>query len=422
MHVRVGNVEPIFKAESLDLEVCVFVDNHISGGVDTFLRTLLPRLSMHLKKIVLIVNANYPNIERVIDKCPDSLVVIRFSSIFQRPWFTRVGCIPRPPAVEKLLAIARRMSEYALLPNEILKFRRLGVSSRARVLVVNGGYPGSYSAIAAAIAFSKEHPTALNVHNFAVKKKFPTLIIDWLIDRLVAKRVQLFIGVSHLSTDSLKDRISSARLQSQVIYNAVEIGNLGLNNVTQQTSAPQTEKKVIGLIGTIEQRKGHFLAIEILAHLHTKNLCDRVMLRFVGSDPFFIQKSLSRHATTLGVSDSVAFVGYVENPIEKYSGVDVVIVPSLVNESFGLVPIEALSLGIPVIASSAGALPEILQGMPNCTLIANFDVESWANALELALKTENNSSKVMQSEKLTRLCNPDRMASEYLTAIFDLEN
>ena len=55
--------------------------------------------------------------------------------------------------------------------------------------------------------------------------------------------------------------------------------------------------------------------------------------------------------------------------------------PSLAYENQPVVLLEAMSAGLPVIASGSGAIPEVFAGSPDARLVAAGDREAWAAAL-----------------------------------------
>jgi glycosyltransferase involved in cell wall biosynthesis len=85
----------------------------------------------------------------------------------------------------------------------------------------------------------------------------------------------------------------------------------------------------------------------------------------------------------LGVEASVRFLDRVSDEAlrEWYRAADVSVVPSLALEGFGLVVLESLACGTPVIASRVGGLPETLAALAPDLLVAPGDVGALAAAL-----------------------------------------
>jgi len=79
-----------------------------------------------------------------------------------------------------------------------------------------------------------------------------------------------------------------------------------------------------------------------------------------------LRNELEELARRLDISDSVTFLGYVpeDEVVKRYQAADVVIMPSIDGEGFGLPVIEAMACGTPVLAAPTCALPEVLRGKP----------------------------------------------------------
>jgi glycosyltransferase involved in cell wall biosynthesis len=77
----------------------------------------------------------------------------------------------------------------------------------------------------------------------------------------------------------------------------------------------------------------------------------------VGSGPE--RDSLEEYAKKLGISGHVTFTGFVADVTELMLDLNLLIVPSLW-EGFGLTALEAMAVGVPVVATSVGGLPEIV--------------------------------------------------------------
>jgi len=85
---------------------------------------------------------------------------------------------------------------------------------------------------------------------------------------------------------------------------------------------------------------------------------------YVGGDGP-LRESLADRTERLGIASSVTFLGYVPEADlpATYASADVFVLPTLELEGFGLVTLEALASGTPVVGTRAGATPEILGGL-----------------------------------------------------------
>lgn len=93
-----------------------------------------------------------------------------------------------------------------------------------------------------------------------------------------------------------------------------------------------------------------------------------------------------RLATGLGVGDRLQIVGRVETEelVRRYRSATIVVVPSLY-EGFGLPAAEAMACGTPVVASAAGALPEVLHAGGGGVLVPKGDADALARAIAALL-------------------------------------
>ena len=76
----------------------------------------------------------------------------------------------------------------------------------------------------------------------------------------------------------------------------------------------------------------------------------------------YLYESLRNRAVRLGIEDRVKILGFIDDGLlpKYYAASDLFVLPTLSLEGFGMVTLEALSSGIPVLATAAGASPEIL--------------------------------------------------------------
>jgi len=109
-----------------------------------------------------------------------------------------------------------------------------------------------------------------------------------------------------------------------------------------------------------------------------------------GADPEALEMERLRIlARELGVQDRVTFQGAVPHSLlpTYYSAADLVVVPSLY-ESFGLVALEAMACGAPVVASRVGGLQWTVQDGRSGFLVRRRDPRLFAAAMRLVLEDE----------------------------------
>jgi glycosyltransferase involved in cell wall biosynthesis len=100
-----------------------------------------------------------------------------------------------------------------------------------------------------------------------------------------------------------------------------------------------------------------------------------------------------------------------------------VIVPSLVEESFGLVTIEAFAFGKPVIASKIGGLPELVIPEETGWLVEPGNLESLKKALEFVIRIDPVvlSNMAAHCMKFSKEFTTDRIIKEYEMSYFQLK-
>lgn len=89
-----------------------------------------------------------------------------------------------------------------------------------------------------------------------------------------------------------------------------------------------------------------------------------------------------KHLTEeLKLTDRVIFAGFREDVLDVISAVDCLVHASTLPEPFGLVIVEAMSAGVPVVATNAGGVPEIVEDGSTGILVPPGDEKSLAEAM-----------------------------------------
>jgi len=143
------------------------------------------------------------------------------------------------------------------------------------------------------------------------------------------------------------------RIPVYVCPNAVRPESAGAGS--RPRAAPRGRALRLGFAGRLVAVKGVPLAIHALAELARRGLDCELAIAGEGPD----RDALARLAAALGVARRVRFEGLVARMPEFYRDIDCLLCPSL-REPFGLVAVEALANGCPVIGSRVDGLAEVL--------------------------------------------------------------
>jgi len=158
------------------------------------------------------------------------------------------------------------------------------------------------------------------------------------------------------------------------------------------SALPRDGKRVIGCIGRLSEEKGVQVLLEAMAHVQKQ--ATGVVLVVVGTGPF--ETYLRQMTHDLGLDEIVEFAGFSANVFLILKGVDLLVIPSR-TEGAPLVAIEAMSMGIPVVATNVGGLPELVTDGVTGYLVPASDPEALAQSI---LRTLNDlkRSKEMGGE------------------------
>lgn len=146
------------------------------------------------------------------------------------------------------------------------------------------------------------------------------------------------------------------------------------------------ERFTISMVGTIIVGKRQDLAITACAKL--KQAGFNVQLNIIGEKPPWhsdeYMDSLQGKIQEFNLSDTVSFLGWLENPFEKVSQSNVVILPSD-TEGLPLSIIEAMAMGIPSISTNVGGISELIVHEETGFIINPDDLDDLVSKLKILL-------------------------------------
>lgn len=181
------------------------------------------------------------------------------------------------------------------------------------------------------------------------------------------------------------------------------------------------EDLVILSVGRLDPDKGHAILAEAFSEV--VRVVPAAKLVVAGEGPE--RRKMETIAGNLEVMSYVRLCGFVENVSPLYALADILVQPSLPGyESFSNSALEAMSFGLPVVATTCGGFPELIADGKNGLLVPPGDVEKTAGAIIRLAKDETLRKRLGESgrETVLRHFDRDRKAEELETCLSGIVN
>jgi glycosyltransferase involved in cell wall biosynthesis len=209
------------------------------------------------------------------------------------------------------------------------------------------------------ITFTFHGPWALESQQEG-EKPWNVAFKRWIENR-VYRRCDRFIVLSRAFGELLHREYRIPWEQIHIIPGGVDLERFQLNLTRQQARAelyfPQ-DRPILFVPRRLVQRMGIDVLLQALVKV--KDKVPDVWLAIAGKGA--LRPALEQQAHDLGLQDHVKFLGYVPDeqlPI-AYQAADLTVVPSQSLEGFGLILLESLACGTPVLSTPVGGMPEVL--------------------------------------------------------------
>ena len=216
------------------------------------------------------------------------------------------------------------------------------------------GY-GTFPTFAASLGQALDHSTlVITPHSDAGRRSWSKSLFDTVVPPLTLRRASRVIAVSHHEADHLTS-LGVAPEAIRVIPNGVDLGEFAASDASRRSD----ESVTVLFVGRVDsEQKGLPILIEALGHVPRSK---RVSIRIAGED-WGGMLTLRERARHLGVAERVTFLGKLDRSalLREYAAADFLVLPSLF-EPFGIVLLEAMAAGLPVVASRVGGVPEVVE-------------------------------------------------------------
>ncbi len=184
--------------------------------------------------------------------------------------------------------------------------------------------------------------------------------------------------------------------------------------VSNEPATPVPDTNTILFVGQLIKGKGVDILLEALSFVNEK-----FHLKIAGAGN--AKEELKVLAQKLGLDENVEFLEWVppDKISELYKWARIIAVPSRWPEPFGMVGVEAMRVGRPVVAANSGGIPDWLHNNKNGLISDPTDPKQLAGNLDILLKDIDKCRKMGEngSQMAKELFSPDDCAGKLESAL-----
>ncbi len=280
------------------------------------------------------------------------------------PWVHRVGKVHILPALPFLNATQLTLTFTPSLPSEVRAFFR----DHSYDIVHTHG-PFAFNLPFLALHYGPK-PQVATFHTAFVGLNWNR--VGKLVFRFWSKKVHTFIAVSRVAQDAMEPHYPGRYV---VIPNGVDI-----HRFSPEGPRPKEDfsRPVILFVGRMEPRKGFPLILRAFREIKRRISSATLVAIGTGRHLETYQRLVPSH-----LKDSVHFLGFVEPERlpQYYRWADIYTSPAIGGETFGIVLLEAMACGTPVVASDIPGYRQVIHHGQNGLLVNVQDSHAYAEAV-----------------------------------------
>ena len=278
-------------------------------------------------------------------------------------------------AHQRGLAVERVAFRNSLHPPSILHLRRLLQIWRPDVVVSHSGHDANVCGVAARLLFNRPRTVRVRTYQHGIPHAWS---YNYLADITMVPSLEMRTRILR------NPKIRETRIH--VLYPGLDFAAIARD---AQQPLPkeitswlvQNPGKLLVHAAMLRPVKGHLFMLDVVARL----LPRFPDLRYVIAGEGGQRAAIEQRIRALRLSENVFLVGMLQPVAPLLQRAHLVIMPSLI-EPLGMAQIEALSLGVAVIASNVDGIPETIDADQTGLLIAPGNTGAWVDAITWGLE------------------------------------
>ena len=414
------------RATNTSHRILLYTENNVIGGVDTFINTLVNNWPNAQDEFTVMCNEDYVGYQRLktkLEKNNNHLSSHNFNQFykFSHAKLDSTNLRIQHKLFVSIFIILRYLNFLFLILKMSRFFKRL---DHDYLIVVNGGYPGGDSCRAASIAWRRAHESRPGIHSFhgcVAASPAYSKIVENQIDKSINKSVSAWVTVSNSCLESMSLRKYLAKSEKKTfIYNGIDnplsVTEAQIDKFREALSFEKQDQLIL-MLASYGTQKGHKLAIDAVS-LVIKEI-PHIKLLMCGSGTDSEIRTVEDSIKSAGITKNVMALSYQDNVQVLLASSQLLVVPSQYEESFGLVIVEAMSNHVPVVATSIGGIPEVIEDGLSGLLCQPNDPRAIASQIITVLTNKPLNEKLIENgfKRYELMFTADRMADAYFKLI-----
>jgi glycosyltransferase involved in cell wall biosynthesis len=230
------------------------------------------------------------------------------------------------------------------------------------------------------------HDNMVQFENFSwrtvlTKRAFTNFLEKQIILRKLGKRNVTYLGIS-THTFEFMDKVLPLNSRKKKLLNAI-------NTKLFDTTKDIVKKNELTTIGSLVPKKAQQIAIQTIAELIKRGISVRLNILGEGSE----KNKLQQLTKELNLEENIQFHGNVDDP-ERYLMQSLIYIHTAIYEPFGLVILEAMAAGLPVVCLDGKGNRDLIREGENGFMIWEQAPKLLADKIQFLLENEDHRQRM----------------------------